>query len=353
MNAITSTAWRPQPGATLGLAACTVVLLLLWGCHNAPGAAGSAAAATADEKSAPAGAADPEAKGKAPAEDEPAAGVELKPEEVEKSGIVTEEARPLTREPEVSGFGVVLAHETIAQAVAELRTAEAAARQSRSAFERSKRLAGTPGAMPADTQETAERQATADQAALSLAKQRLSSTFGQNPPWKTREDSPELLALASGETKLVHLTFPLGSLGDASPARVRLAHINASQSGKSWESRSIWGAPADATVPGKSFFATLKGADASEGDHLLTWASVGAPEPGVLVPASAVVVSQGKFWCYVEKKPGTFERVELDPSRPTADGYFVTQGISAGDKIVTAAAGQLLAREMNPSTEAE
>jgi hypothetical protein len=354
MNAITAMISRRKAGATLGLAACSAVLLLLWGCHKAPAASESAAATAADEKkSAPAEGADPEAQDKAAAEEESEAGVELKPEEVEKIGIVTQEARAITREPEVSGFGVVMAHETIAQAVAELRTAQAAARQSHSAFERSKRLAGTPGAMPADTQETAERQATADQAALALARQRLSSTFGQNPPWKTREDSPELLALASGETKLVHLTFPLGALGEASPTRVRLAHIDASQGGKSWESRSVWGAPADATVPGKSFFSTLKGADASEGDHLLAWASVGAPESGVLVPASAVVVSAGKFWCYIEKKPGTFVRVELDPSRPAADGYFVSEGISAGDKIVTAAAGQLLARETNPSTEAE
>jgi hypothetical protein len=31
----------------------------------------------------------------------------------------------------------------------------------------------------------------------------------------------------------------------------------------------------------------------------------------------------------------------------------VKQGISAGDKIVIASAGELLAREMNPSTAAE
>jgi len=353
MNAITPMMRRRKAGATLGLAACGVMLLLLSGCHKAPAASASAAAAPADEKSAPAAGAEPEAKDKAAAEEESGAGVELKPEEVEKIGIVTEEAQAITREPEVPGFAVVMAHETIAQAVAELRTAEAAARQSRSAFERNKRLSGTPGAMPADTQETAERQAIADQAALALAKQRLSSTFGQNPPWKKREDGPELLALASGDTKLVHLTFPLGALGDASPTRVRLAHINASQGGKSWQSQSVWGAPADVTVPGKSFFATLKGADASEGDHLLAWASVGSPEPGVLVPASAVVVSAGKFWCYVEEKPGSFVRTEIDPTRPIEDAYFVTQGVSAGDKIVTAGAGQLLAREMNPASGPE
>jgi hypothetical protein len=46
-------------------------------------------------------------------------------------------------------------------------------------------------------------------------------------------------------------------------------------------------------------------------------------------------------------------RTQLDPGRPTPDGYFVKEGISAGDRIVTASAGQLLARESNPSTEPE
>jgi hypothetical protein len=36
-----------------------------------------------------------------------------------------------------------------------------------------------------------------------------------------------------------------------------------------------------------------------------------------------------------------------------ADGYFVQGGVNRGDLIVTSAAGLLLARETNPSTEAE
>ena len=85
----------------------------------------------------------------------------------------------------------------------------------------------------------------------------------------------------------------------------------------------------------------------------MSWAPVGAAEPGVLVPAAAALISAGKFWCYVETKPGTFVRTEFDPGRPVAEGYFVKEGISAGDKIVTAAAGQLLARETNSSAEPE
>jgi hypothetical protein len=48
-----------------------------------------------------------------------------------------------------------------------------------------------------------------------------------------------------------------------------------------------------------------------------------------------------------------FRRREVDASTPTDEGYFVKSGIPAGAKIVVASAGQLLARETNPSTAAD
>jgi hypothetical protein len=324
----------------MGTAVCCAALLLSSGCHKTP--------AMADEDTPAA-----DAKGKAAAGKDSAEGVALKPDEIVKMGIVTTAVSATTHTPETIGFGTVMPHEALAQAVAELATAVAVERQSRSTFARGQRLAGTPGAMPVESQEAAERQATVDQAALELAKRRLSSTFGQDPPWKSQDSSPELTALASGKIKLVRVTFPLGALGDSDPPALRLAHINLAPGGKSWESRSVWSAPADAGIPGKSFFALLKGADAGEGEHLLAWARVGAPKSGVEIPASAVIISNGKYWCYLEEKPGVFVRTEVDTSMPTTDGYFVKEGVSAGDKVVTASAGQLLAREMNPSTAAE
>jgi hypothetical protein len=276
--------------------------------------------------------------------------VALKPEEVSTMGITTAPAQSVQSSAEVQGFGVVLPHETIATAVAEVRTAVAAEHQSQAALARTRRLAGTPGAMPAETQEAAERQAIADQAALELARQKLSSAFGLNPPWKNSNSSPELLALASGRSKLVHVTFPLGSLGETDPSTMRLSRIDG---GKSWQSKAVWHAPADATVPGRSYFAILKEGDAGEGDHLLAFTPVGAAQSGVLVPAAAAIISGGKFYCYIEEQAGTFVRTEFDPGRPTGDGYFVKEGIAAGDKIVTHAAGLLLARETNPGKEPE
>src|SRR5579864_4896389 len=146
MNAITLTTLRRE--ATLGLAAGAAVLLLLSGCHKAASNEQHPAAAAADEKPAKAAGSDSESDAKdADAKDKGGSaegseeGVSLKPEEIEKMGIVTTEARAITSEPEAAGFGVVTPHETIAQAVAELRTASAATRQSQSALARSKRLA--------------------------------------------------------------------------------------------------------------------------------------------------------------------------------------------------------------------
>jgi hypothetical protein len=38
---------------------------------------------------------------------------------------------------------------------------------------------------------------------------------------------------------------------------------------------------------------------------------------------------------------------------PTDDGYFVKEGLEPGAQVVTTSAGQLLARETNPSTGAD
>lgn len=326
--------------AVLGLAALCAPLVMLSACHKTPGAVH--APATSDE---------PAAKDKSGATEE-SEGVSLKPEEIQKMGIVTAEAKTIMHTSETTGFGVVLSHDNIATAVAELDTAAAAERQSRAALDRAQRLAGTAGAMPADALESAQRQAAVDQAALALAHRKLSSMLGQNSPWKDQSNSPQLLELARGDARLVRVTFPLGAGGDAAPASLRLARINASQGGKSIVARSLWSAPADATVPGRSYFAYLKSSDFGEGEHLLAWLPTGEAESGVLVPASAAVISAGKYWCYVEEKPGQFVRSELDPSKATNEGYFVKEGIDAGAKIVTASAGQLLAREINPSSAA-
>jgi hypothetical protein len=329
------------PGASVqapGLAASCVTFLLLAGCQQAPSAA-AAQSQTAEKKE----------EGNAAAAE--AEGVTLKPEEIEKAGIKTTPAAASRHAPEVGGYALVITREAIAQAVADLSTAAAMERQSRAALARSKSLAGTPGAMAIEAQEAAERQATVDQASLQLAERKLSALYGRNAPWKDDYASPELTTLARGESKLVRVTFPLGALGASVPKTLRLAHMSESLGGKSFESDTLWSAPADSSLPGRSFFAILRGSDVSEGERLLAWAPVGAAEPGVLIPYAAVLINGGKYWCYVEEKPGLFVRKEIDPGMPTDQGYFVKEGVAAGANLVTTSAGELLARELGAPAE--
>jgi hypothetical protein len=317
-----------------------ITLSGITGCHRSP------AAADANEGSAK----EEGAKGGTE-------GVSLSAEQVAKMGLATQPAKSMDYRNEIAGYGIIIPHGTIATAVAELTSAQAAQEQSRAAAARAQRLAGTPGAMSADAVETAARQTATDTAAVVLAQRRLSSVVGAGVPGGVATGS-QLQALASGEAKLLRATFPLGALQGATPAQLRVARLDGAASGtpgsQGWTVHPLWNAPADATLPGRSFFAVLRGGDASEGERLLVWAPGTAPtQHGVLVPAAAVVISEGKYWCYVEQRPHVYVRREIATDRPLDGGYFTSQGIAAGEQLVTAAAGLLLAREMNPSTEAD
>ena len=324
-----------QATAVVLIGVAWIAALFVAGCRQGATTAEAPAAVTKDKGA-------PEAEG-----------VRLKSEEIEKAGIKTATLVAVSHTPESTGYAVVITRETIAQALADLTSAAAVERQSRSALTRARSLAGTPGAMPVEVQETAERQAAVDHAAFVLAERRLSASYGQNAPWKENYTSPLLASLARGDTKLARVTFPLGALGSTVPAKLRLSRIGAAPGSKSIETLAVWSAPADATIPGRSFFAILKGGDVSEGERLIAHAAVGAAESGVVVPYSAAVISAGKYWCYVEEKPGLFVRTEIDPGMPTDDGYFVKEGVGPGAQVVTSSAGLLLARETNPGTEAD
>lgn len=343
-------AFATTPARPIAAALCLAICGLT-GCHRAPPAENAKRVDTAQ----PAATEETQSEGARGG----AEGVSLTAEQAEKLGVATEPAKPIQYTAETSGFGVVISHETIATAVAELTTAQAAGRQSHAALERAHRLIGTPGAMSADAVESAARQAETDGAALALAEQRLTAIVGTGPSGGAAKSGPMLRELASGKIKLLRATFPLGALQGPTPATLRAAHLDALSPGaahpaQGWSLNAVWSAPADATLPGRSFFGLLEHSDAGEGERLLVWApGTGPSQQGVLVPSDALLINDGKYWCYLETKAHVYVRRQINPDRPVANGYFVTEGVEAGDKVVTAGAGLLLARETNPSTEAD
>jgi multidrug efflux system membrane fusion protein len=293
----------------------------------------------------------PEADKKEAAEkSETESGVSLKPEEIKSLGIATQPAQAASYRTAVSGYGVVVALDTFAQLDADVLTAQAAAAQSQAAANRARSLAtGEEAAVSREVVETASAKAAADQAGLMLARRKSEAALGRGAPALAAVRA----RLASGTGVLVRATFPLGALGNEMPRQLRVTRLGAEH--QSWMARTIWEAPADPALPGRGFYALVDGSDLAQNEHVTVEVPVGAAVTGVMVPAEALIYGQNQAWAYVQKEPGKFERVGVDPAKALQGGYFIPDagGIRPGQPMVVKGAGLLLARELNPSTEVE
>lgn len=283
---------------------------------------------------------------------QPAPGVTLNAGQIGSLGLTTAPARAALYTAESSGYGTVVALDTIAQADSDYLSARAVAAQSHAAAKRAQYLfTAQGGAVSRESMEAAVAKAEADQASLALARRKAEAVFGHGAPWeKDGARSAIMDDLASGKLALVRVTFPLGALNDV-PASLVLIRLGGG--GKRWTSTRIWEAPADPAFPGHGLFALVDGSGLAQNDHVTGLVPAGAPQDGVSVPAAALVFGDGASWVYLDKGRGHYLRVQVDTGRRTADGYFLPagDGVVTGEPVVVNGAGLLLARELNPSTE--
>ncbi|HTW35966.1 MAG TPA: hypothetical protein VMD53_15205 [Rhizomicrobium sp.] len=277
----------------------------------------------------------------------------LSQDETARLGIETVPARRATFTPQVRGYGMVISLAAIAQADFDYRTAEAAVTESRLVLQRAERLFKEQ-ALSQQVVDTARHRATADMAQMVLADRREAALFGQNAPWRGPPRNEALIDnLASGKSTLIQATFPLG-IAFASPPRLfSVARLDPQPGQTSWSSQTIWEGPADPAIPGRNFFAFVDHSDLALGEHVLVYAPVGAPVSGVKIPMDAVVLSEGKPWCYVEVSGQHFSRVPIDLRLELPDGYFVPQGIAPDQPVVVKGTGLLLAREFGSAIPGE
>src|SRR4051812_15197651 len=236
---------------------------------------------------------------KADKKDDDTPGVHLKAEEVEGLGLAKGPAASVTYLPGVNGYGVVTALDTIAQADADLVTAQAAAAQSEAASVRARSLAtGPEAAISQEQAQVAQAKAAADQAALGLARRKADAAFGLNPPWRDAASRSRIMAaLGNGRAVLVRATFPLGAIGAGVPRSLSVTPLDSQ--GTNLTARQIWEAPADPAVPGRSFYLLLdsgSGAHLAQGQRVAVTAPIGTATSGILVPASAMVLSASQSW---------------------------------------------------------
>jgi len=297
---------------------------------------------------------DADNKSAAKADTDSPLGVSLSAAEVKSLGIATVPAAVASYRQQITGYGVVAALDVIAQADADVRTAQAAAAQSQAAAGRAQSLAtGEEAAVSREIVETTQSKAATDQAALTLARRKAEATFGRTAPWQDAASRQAIMArLASGRTVLVRVTFPMGSVGNEKPKNLQIARLG--NGAKTWTANAVWDAPADPTLPGRGFYALVDGSDLAQNEHVTVAIPSGTAQSGYSIPAAALIYGESAAWFYVQPKPGMFIRIKIDPDKPLGDGYFVgnSAGLHAGQAVVVNGAGLLLNRETNPSPAA-
>jgi len=103
----------------------------------------------------------------------------------------------------------------------------------------------------------------------------------------------------------------------------------------------------DPRIQGRSFlYRALAQPGLTPGVNLIAHLSIDTPKQGVIVPASAVVWSEGKAWVYQQTASDRFTRRGVATDTPVEEGFFVGQGFSSGDRVVTQGAQALLSEEL-------
>lgn len=284
---------------------------------------------------------------------QPQGHVVLTQEQLDSLGLKTVPAQASQFRSGISGYGVVLALDTIGQLDSDFLSAQAVAAQSQAAANRARYLFSVEGgAVSRESMEAAQSKAAADQAALALTRRKAEAVFGHNAPWEKNGSRQAIMArLAAGSSALVRVTFPLGSLTEL-PSALSVAHMGTGS--RRWSASSVWEAPADPGFPGPGILALVDGSSLAQNDHVIATVPVGAPVDGVTVPATAIVYSEDRAWVYRQDAPRDFSRIPVNTAQGNDGGYFVPQsvGLRPGTPVVVDGAGLLLARERNPSTEA-
>lgn len=260
-------------------------------------------------------------------------------------GILVKKPEPLQISPERKGYGRVLDPTPLAALVTELASAQAAYSASSNELARLKTLEGQGNATTRALQ-TAEATALHDRLAVQAAKDRLSLSWGK-PVTEQKDLSAFVQSLTALDSELVRIDLPVGESLKSPPASARIQTL----AGESLEAQFLGSSPTvDPQMEGQGYLFLIKpeGSRLSTGQAVVGYLKVaGEPLKGVVIPREAVVRTEGAGWIYVLKPSGeAFSRVEVPLDHPVEAGWFVVNGVTAGDFVVVTAAQQLLSIEL-------
>jgi hypothetical protein len=258
-----------------------------------------------------------------------------------------------TQPPEVAAYGRVLDPAPLVAQLGDTAAARAALDTSRKEYLRQKDLYAQGQNTSAKALEAAQAAMEHDQITLTTARTQLVAAWG-----KAVADETDLAAfvqsLAQLASVLVRLDLPAGETMTGTPIGARLVVPGVRQPvAACFLGRA---ATTDPRVQGEGFLFVATNAPAALTPGLAVTGFIqlpGAQAHGVVVPDAAIVRSSGQTWVYAQTGDTTFARREVVLDHPVVGGWFVTNGVAPGERLVITGAQALLSEERKTEIKLE
>jgi hypothetical protein len=274
--------------------------------------------------------------------------ITIQPAAQKEIGLAIRSVEPVTRPIEVEAYGVILDPGPLSKLNNDLVGAQAALDATRAQYLRSKRLYGERENVSLRDLQTAQASYLADQSRLDALQQQLRGEWGGEIARMDAADRSALIsALVDRRQAIARATVPAGKFLDDAPAKAEVVVLGREQ--HPLAARAVDYAPTvDPKMQGQSFLLRLD----ADGFLLPPGAAISAALPlsgkleqGVMVPRTSVVRSAGKDWVYEALATAKFVRREIRPAQILPGGYFVTENLRPGARVVVTGAQALLSEE--------
>ena len=282
--------------------------------------------------------------------------VAMGPAAQKETGISTEILKAVLRPVEVEAYGFVLDPAPLSKLNADLTSAQAALDSSSAQYYRTRRLyAEQKNASLRDLQ-SAEATYLNDKARVDALEQQLRNAWGRQIAQIDSRARGELVsALIDRRKAIARVTAPIGDALDSSPAGDDVFLLGHEQ--HPLHAQAVYEAPTiNPQMQGQTFLLLIGMKDflirpgTAVSARLPTF---GKSEQGVMVPRSAVVRFADKEWVYRTLARDRFGRREIVPADLIANGYFVTENLAPGTRIVVTGAQTLLSEELKAQIQPE
>lgn len=260
-------------------------------------------------------------------------------------GLQTATVAAATQAPEIKTYGRALDPAPLVGLLSDMTSTRAALEPSSKEYQRLKALFDQGQNTSAKALETAEAALKRDQIVLQAAEARLVAAWGKSVA--AEPDLPAfVLSLAGLESVLVRLDLPSGEAVTDTPTGARVVLPGTAQP---VEARFLGRTTTtDPQVQGEGFLFVITNAPPRLTPGLVITGYLqlpGQPRQGAVVPDDAVVRSAERTWVYTQTGDTTFARREIVLDHPVAEGWFVTNGVAPGDRLVVIGAQTLLSEE--------